>query len=166
MILEHELISLNLALKIVSALGALCAFLVWRRKRLAMNEANKSSGVDPSDHEVEESQIKGSTNIKKIEVNVQLINGECHVDSGDKYLNAKCNAALAELDGFQREFLSSAPDGEPNKMVFTEEIEVDSEGRCVQRKAYFHPHKPEKEKSRVKQLLEFLQNYPSSSKKH
>ncbi|GFS16056.1 hypothetical protein ElyMa_003204400 [Elysia marginata] len=78
----------------------------------------------------------GRTVVKKLKMNVELINGECIVKNGDEALTAKCNAALAEMNSFQRDFLTIAPAGKPNRMIFIEEI-IEHENGSKERKAYF-----------------------------
>ena len=64
-----------------------------------MNEASKSSSVDPPGLGVQELGAKEI--VKETRVRVELINGECHVKNGDEKLTARCNAVLAGMRSFE-----------------------------------------------------------------
>ncbi|GFN88122.1 hypothetical protein PoB_001462800 [Plakobranchus ocellatus] len=71
----------------------------------------------------------GLEDVDKKTVKVELRNGVCYVERGDdQSMTAKCNAALQEMSDFQRQFLATVPAGQPNKLLFTEEIRRNSQG--------------------------------------
>ena len=81
--------SFQLSLQIVAVI-AMGKFKDWVKRKLQRDETRDSS-VDPAP--------LGVTDIlcKPLRVNVEIINGECYVENGDKHLNAICNETIAGL---------------------------------------------------------------------
>ncbi|GFO48146.1 hypothetical protein PoB_007465100 [Plakobranchus ocellatus] len=64
--------------------------------------------------------------IRQTRAKVEIVNKKCIPEN--PALSEKCNAAWEELSDFQREFLSIAPEGEPNILIFSELVLRDPSG--------------------------------------
>ena len=68
------------------------ALWVWRGYKPEMEKIKKGSSVDPDGLGVEKSDSKQITKVE-----VELINGKCHVENGDPKLTARCNETFAGM---------------------------------------------------------------------
>ncbi|KAK3704582.1 hypothetical protein RRG08_033623 [Elysia crispata] len=131
---------------LIIAVIAMGKFTDWVKRKLQRDETRDSS-VDPAP--------LGVTDIlcKPLRVNVEIINGECYVENGDKHLNTICKETIAAMTDFQRQMLMIAPEGKPKKLTFVQEITRDGDS-VMSRRVYFQSDEERETPAAVKALQE------------
>ncbi|GFN82259.1 hypothetical protein PoB_000876500 [Plakobranchus ocellatus] len=126
-----------LAVGIVVAvlLVAFFALLLWYLMRIRNRQFR--IGRDQENGRLCEEKLPGRL---KRSFDVEIINGRCVARNGDRQLSERCDAAFRELSNFQKEFLLTVPPGQPNRLVFTEELIKLRDG-TVETKVSFNPAK-------------------------